>query len=134
MLKYQSPYIQQLVGKNKTAGLHNLSKNQGLLRRYLLHLPSVLCWIRNLTQLLGSHLAMVPNCRFMLDLSAILKAPLCISSYDHNFRTKQQYMCCHKYKDFLISKNIFNIRISLNSQKRKDLCTKLNVNPRVQSG
>lgn len=79
-------------------------------------------------------LTMVPNCRFMLDLSAILKAPLCISSYDHNFRTKQQYMCCHKYKDFLISKNIFNIRISLNSQKRKDLCTKLNVNPRVQSG
>lgn len=68
MLKYQSPYIQQLVGKNKTAGLHNLCKNQSLLRRYLLHLPSVLCWIRNLAQLLGSHLAMVATQRTVTSL------------------------------------------------------------------
>lgn len=47
-------------------------------------------------------LTMVPNCRFMLDLSAILKAPLCISSYDHNFRTNSNICVVTKIKIFLI--------------------------------
>lgn len=68
MLKYQSPYIWQLVGKNKTARLHNLCKNQGRLCRYLLHFQSVFCWIQNLAQFLGSHLAMVAAQRTITSL------------------------------------------------------------------
>lgn len=68
MLKYQSPYIWQLVGKNKAARLHNLCKNQGRLGRYLLHFQSVFCWIQNLAQFLGSHLAMVAAQRTITSL------------------------------------------------------------------
>ena len=67
ILKYQSPYEWQLIGKNKTARLHNLCKNQGLLCRYL-HLPSVFCWVESLAQLLGSHLSMVAAQRTITSL------------------------------------------------------------------
>lgn len=55
-------------------------------------------------------LTMVPNCRFMLDLSAILKAPL----YLHmtiTLEPNSNICVVTKIKIFLISKNIFNIRI-----------------------